>query len=70
MPRPKPVSNTPSAPQRYSVVLRTEGTRMRAEAIRLETEAKLLLETAELLDKQPATPKPVQSAIREMSTAA
>ena len=66
MPRPKPVSNTSSAPQRYSAVLRTEGTRMHNEAVRLESESKLLLQAADLLDKEPA-PKPT---IREMQSVA
>jgi hypothetical protein len=38
---------------------------MHSEAIRLESESKLLISAADLLDKQPETPKAVPAPIRE-----
>ena len=70
MPRPKPASNISSAPQRHAAVLRTEGQRMRNESIRLENESKLLLAAADLLDKQPDTPRKPDPVIREIQSAA
>ena len=64
MPRPKPDNKTSSAPQRHAAVLRTEGNRMNSEGARLQAEAKLLLQAADLLDKDPE-PKPVQYAVKQ-----
>jgi len=63
MPRPKqPTTNNNiklSAPQRYAAILRTEGSRMQAESIRLQSESAQLLEAADLLDNiQPAIKLP------------
>jgi hypothetical protein len=59
MPRPKPTTNTSTAPaKQHAAQLRNEGNRMHKEALRLETESKLLLQAADVLDKAPK-PEPI-----------